>query len=161
MCLCALGCYSWTCSVFCSTRRGRTKRVGCMLVISSLWPLLKFFSGVPPMIANSDSDTFLLQTRVFKVLFPWHPLLFAFISFYGHSVCTGSLHPMGLNSEHEAFFCSQFGDVTKQGMLKPPPNELELCGYQCGALQALTWFCLAEQKKFMLYTLLILWRIEI
>ncbi len=72
--------------------RGRTKRVGCMLVISSLWPLLKFFSGVPPMIANSDGDTFLLQTRVFKFLFPWHPLLFVFISFFGHSVCTGSMH---------------------------------------------------------------------
>ncbi len=108
--------------------RGRTKRVGCMLVISFLWPLLKFFSGVPPMIANSDGDTFLLQTRVFKFLFPWHPLLFAFISFCGHSVCTGSLHPMGLNSEHEACFCSQFGDVTKQGMLNPL-DELELCGY--------------------------------
>jgi hypothetical protein len=65
-----------------------------------------------------------LQTRVFKVLFPWHPLLFAFISFCGRSVCTGSLHPMGLNSEQEAFFCSQFGDVTKQGMLKPSPMNL-------------------------------------
>lgn len=100
--------------------RGRTKRVGCMLVISSLWPLLKFFSGVPPMIANSDGDTFLLQTRVFKCLFPWHPLLFAFISFCGHSVCTGSLHPMGLNSEHEACFLFSIWRCDKTGDAKPP-----------------------------------------
>jgi hypothetical protein len=127
--------------------RGRTKRVGCMLVISSLWPLLKFFSGVPPMIANSDSDTFLLQTRVFKFLFPWHPyclpsLVFLVIVF-AQGLCTQwdwTVRP---------FFYSQFGDVTKQGMLNPP-NELELYGYQCGALQALIWFCLAEQKKFRL-----------
>lgn len=121
-CPCALGCYSWTCSVFCSTRRGRTKRVGCMLVISSLRPLLKFFSGVPLMIANSDGDTFLLQTRVLKFLFPWHPLLFAFISFCGRSVCTGSLHPMGWTVNMRPFFVLNLKMWQNRECENPPMN---------------------------------------